>query len=611
MNRYSLKLRLPVYTAAAVALPLLVLMFIVFTQVNRLVVQQKIQDMMNIADTKYVHVLDMLEQKQLEAEQLATTPLLTASLRKYQETGNQAELGTANSYLADTLRRTRMRRPHSFGRHSPTRNRLDEIMLLNADGKVVAGTGASTIGVDMRKTAYFATKKTSFVDAYRDSNGQVVFGYSAPIRDNGRLVGMLATKTNVKMLQMIMTGELGNITGGKLFFAGFSPGYDFYIMNKDGYMITQSRTTGRDTVLKVKGSKEPLRRTLDVDARGNRMTNISLTTGAREAMGIFTDFHGREAAGASMPVFGKLWTVVVEQDTSEAFAALISLERALVVVSLLAFVLTAAGSWKFISRAVTEPLAALADTATAITAGNLHTRAPATSKDEIGALARAFNHMTDGLEHMVEVEQRAQMELRTALKKYKETTLETKSHAAAVAASAEHSSSVSESGRAVVEKAVAGMGAVKHKVEEIARNVRALSGDIQRIEDIMGTMNDFSDQSNLLAINAAIEAARAGEQGKSFAVVVESIKKLANQSRQATDQVRSTLDAIRAATTTVVATTEENMADIDASARLAKELGQVIGELSESIHASTAAAHHILDVAQVRVEDSGAEDRAA
>lgn len=545
MNRYSLKLRLPIYTALAVALPLLLLTVIVFTQVNRLVVQQKIQDMMNITDTKFVHILDLLEQKRLETEQLASEPEIINPLLKYVSNGNRAELEPLNQYLRETLRQTRMKRPHAFGKTTPTRNRLDEILVLNTDGKVVASTRVSTIDTELKNTPYFTTRKTRFVDAYRDSNGQAVFGYSAPIYDNGRLIGIVATKTNTKLLQMVMTGELGNITGGKLFFAGFSPGYDFYIINKDGYMITQSRTTNRDTVLKVKGSNEPLRRTLDASAGGDRMTNIGLTTGAREAMGTFTDFHGHEAAGASMPIFDNLWTVVVEQDTNEAFASLINLKRALIVISLLAFALTALGSSVIISRSVTEPLANLAGTATAISAGNLHQRVSVSSQDEIGALAGAFNQMASSLEHLLEVEQRGRLELHEALNKYQQTTLETKNQATLVADAAEHSRAVSDNGRAVVEKAVLSMGAVKHKVEGIAADVKALSSHIDRIEDIMSAMNDFSDQSNLLAINAAIEATRAGEQGKSFAVVVANIRNLADQSRQATDQVRSTLDAIR------------------------------------------------------------------
>ena len=60
-------------------------------------------------------------------------------------------------------------------------------------------------------------------------------------------------------------------------------------------------------------------------------------------------------------------------------------------------------------------------------------------------------------------------------------------------------------------------------------------------------MNDLADQSNLLAVNAAIEAARAGEQGKGFAVVAQEIKSLAEQSKQATAQVRAILGDIQKA----------------------------------------------------------------
>lgn len=72
-----------------------------------------------------------------------------------------------------------------------------------------------------------------------------------------------------------------------------------------------------------------------------------------------------------------------------------------------------------------------------------------------------------------------------------------------------------------------------------------LTSKMKEIESIIFTINSISDQTNLLALNASIEAARAGEHGKGFAVVAEEVRKLAEQSSQATEQVRHTIAAIQ------------------------------------------------------------------
>ena len=72
----------------------------------------------------------------------------------------------------------------------------------------------------------------------------------------------------------------------------------------------------------------------------------------------------------------------------------------------------------------------------------------------------------------------------------------------------------------------------------MAASIVRLSEQSQAIGEIIATVTDLAEQSNLLAVNAAIEAAKAGEQGKGFAVVAQEVKSLAEQSKQATAQVR-------------------------------------------------------------------------
>lgn len=111
----------------------------------------------------------------------------------------------------------------------------------------------------------------------------------------------------------------------------------------------------------------------------------------------------------------------------------------------------------------------------------------------------------------------------------------------------------------------------------------ALSEQTQQIGEIITTVGDLADQSNLLALNAAIEAARACEHGKGFAVVAQEIRLLAEQSKNATAQVRGILSDIQKATNTAVMTTEQGLKVADAGAQNIVQLGQTIHELSEAI----------------------------
>jgi methyl-accepting chemotaxis protein len=106
----------------------------------------------------------------------------------------------------------------------------------------------------------------------------------------------------------------------------------------------------------------------------------------------------------------------------------------------------------------------------------------------------------------------------------------------------------------------------------------------------MATVQDLADQSNLLAVNASIEAARAGEQGKGFSVVAQEIKMLADQSREATGQVRTILEDTRKWVGAVVMATEQGAKAVDAGVAQSKLAGDSIRSLADSVIISSQAA---------------------
>jgi methyl-accepting chemotaxis protein len=170
--------------------------------------------------------------------------------------------------------------------------------------------------------------------------------------------------------------------------------------------------------------------------------------------------------------------------------------------------------------------------------------------------------------------------------------------AQAVAQQAQRTSDISQSGRQAVIKTVEGMNQIKDKVEEIAGGILALSEQTQQIGEITATVNDIASQSNLLALNASVEAARAGDYGKGFAVVAVEVRNLAEQSKQATAQVKAILTEIQRATNAAVMATEEGTKGVDAGMDLTGQAGETIQQLATSIAESANAAQQIVVSAQ-------------
>ncbi len=164
---------------------------------------------------------------------------------------------------------------------------------------------------------------------------------------------------------------------------------------------------------------------------------------------------------------------------------------------------------------------------------------------------------------------------------------------------------VSENGRHSVSETIESMNQIKDKVAGIAENILALSERTQQIGEITTTVSEIASQSNLLALNASVEAARAGEHGKGFAVVAVEVRNLAEQSKQATIQVRSILNEIQRATNAAVMATEEGIKGVDGGVGLAKESGQTIIQLAESIGEYTRVAEQI--VASAQQQNAGME----
>lgn len=184
-------------------------------------------------------------------------------------------------------------------------------------------------------------------------------------------------------------------------------------------------------------------------------------------------------------------------------------------------------------------------------------------------------------------------ETTATVEEVKQTALLASQKARTVSDAAQKAAQTAEVGRKAIEDGVEGMESIQQQMESIAETIVRLSERSQAIAEIVATVSGLAEQSNLLAVNAAIEAAKAGEQGKGFAVVAQEVKELADQSKQATRQVRAILGDIQKSISTAVMTTEQGSRTVAAGVEQTTEAGNAIRVLAESISDAAQAAVQI------------------
>jgi len=245
--------------------------------------------------------------------------------------------------------------------------------------------------------------------------------------------------------------------------------------------------------------------------------------------------------------------------------------------------------------------------------GDLTKRIELTTQDEFGELAAGFNRFVEKLHGIIyEVSQNT---LQVASASYQlQATAEQMAHGAEVAASqsgavasaseelaastfeiATNCGTVADSARnaneraatsaAIIQNTVTIMGRIADRVQDSARTVESLGARGTQIGEIISTIEDIADQTNLLALNAAIEAARAGEQGRGFAVVADEVRALAERTSRATREISGMIKGIQEETRTAVTAMEQGVREVENGTVEASRSGDAIREILDLFRA--------------------------
>lgn len=257
--------------------------------------------------------------------------------------------------------------------------------------------------------------------------------------------------------------------------------------------------------------------------------------------------------------------------------------------------------------------------------GDLTQKLEVKSGDEFGQLAQHFNVMTDKLRDMFQMVADLTMSIGATSEQLTASAEQTSQASEAIAASmqdtaegaqtqnthAEHtttvmsemalgvlriaksSAQVSESASGVAEQTADGsnrilqavnqMGQAQLAVTDTERAIGRLSQRSEEIGNIIGIITSISSQTNLLALNASIEAARVGEQGKGFAVVASEVRKLAEQTQYAAEQVRGLIEAVRHDTAEAAAAMAQGSLEVEAGVKSVAESGKLFAAISSEM----------------------------
>jgi methyl-accepting chemotaxis protein len=310
----------------------------------------------------------------------------------------------------------------------------------------------------------------------------------------------------------------------------------------------------------------------------------------------------------------------------EAAEARTALFRNIIIVAILVALVAGLTAGLLIARSIGRSTDMLRDTASHLADGDLTARATVTSRDELGEISRCFNQIADTLQNVVararssaDAVTGAAGELRLNAEQIASGSEHVANQAATVATAGEQMAATSSDiadncsmavessnracttatqGAAIVQQTVEGMARIAGKVQETARTVENLGTRSDQIGEIIGTIEDIADQTNLLALNAAIEAARAGEQGRGFAVVADEVRALAERTTRATREIGDMIKAIQGETRNAVTVMEDGVREVERGTLDASRSGRALEDILTQVSEVTGQINQIATAAE-------------